>query len=145
MKRKPLTTQDTFRSNLRMLLQVTGWSNNELSRRAGLDEEGKPRVSGRYVGMLLAGEYTPTIDVTEAIGAAFGLNGWHMIRPGLQYDLAKSGKLDQLLDNFSRAPEHSQEYVQRTLERDAPADPEPDGDNKPTPASAGAKRVAKKR
>lgn len=140
MKKKPASTQETFRANLRMLLQAIGWSNAELSRRAGKNEQGDPRVSGRYIGMLLAGDYIPTIEITEAIGEAFGLNGWHMIRPGLQYDLAKSGKLDQLLDNYSRAPEHSQEYVQRTLERDVP----PDDDSDP-PTTPRLPRVVRKR
>jgi len=113
MHRRKAPVKDNFRRNLETLLNQFGWSNRELSRRTNGE------VSDRYIGMLRAGDYVPTIEMAESIGQAFGLDGWHMIRPNLVYELAKSGQLDRLLDGYCESERKARDYIDSIIEREA--------------------------
>lgn len=69
--------------------------------------------------MLVQGTCVPTIDVADQIGAAFDLTGWDMITPNLQQDLAKSGRLQRLVQNFMADPPETQTYIESVARRDA--------------------------
>jgi len=111
MKRPP--PRETFRANLASLLKLTGWSNRELAARTNQG------VSDRYIGKLLIGECSPTIDAAETIGQAFGLTGWDMITPNLDLELARSGRLRELVANYLADPAETRAYIDAVAKRDA--------------------------
>lgn len=145
MPKTRLTTQDNFRENLRKLIAVHGISNRELARRTN------GRVSDRYIGMILNGDYVPTIEMAQYIGEAFGLTGWHMIMPNLPYELARTGKLDRFVEGLPNTPADTQEYIAGIIAREAaapydvPKSAEEDGPNiPPAPAAPPARPRRKK-
>lgn len=69
--------------------------------------------------MLVQGTCVPTIDVADYIGAAFELTGWDMITPNLHFELAKSGRLQRLVQNFMADPAETQAYIESVAKRDA--------------------------
>lgn len=108
--KKP-TTAETVAANIKMLMQKTGINAPALSK--------KSHVPVRTIYSIIKLERTPGIDTTDDIAKAFGLNGWHLLMPGLQYDIIKNGALDKLIEDYSHCPEKSQEYINMVAERDA--------------------------
>lgn len=104
-------TAETFASNLKMLLDVTGMKKDEVGKKAG--------ISGRYISMLINGERTPTVMVADDIAAAFGISVLEMLRPGLVYDTAKAGGLTKVLDAYAAASDSTKQYVDEVLRREA--------------------------
>lgn len=99
-----------FVSNLKNLLGITKIKKTDVARKAN--------VSLRYIDKLLSYENYPTIEVAEGIGSAFGLTGWQMIMPDLHYELAKSGKLESLISEFSESSKTTQDFVTDVLHRE---------------------------
>lgn len=110
MKTRPSTT-DTLITNLRALMEATGIKKPELAKKSG--------VSERMIAYLMAKERTPTVDVAEALGKVFGLTGWQLILPGLPIELAKNGRLEKLVKNYSKLSVNGREFVDRVAEREA--------------------------
>lgn len=109
--RKRTSTSDTLVTNLRELMRITKIRKPDLAKKSG--------VSERMIGYILAKERTPTVDTAEALGQAFGLNGWQLIMPGLPIHLAKNGHLDKLVKNYARLTDEGREYVDRVAEKEA--------------------------
>lgn len=99
-----------FVNNLKYLLEITDIHKMDLAKKAG--------VSSRYIDYLLKYEKYPTIGIAESIGNAFGLNGWHMILPNLDYELCKNGNVDKLLQEFTSSSKVTQDYVSEVLNRE---------------------------
>lgn len=97
--------------NLRLLMRATSIKKKQLAQKSG--------VSERMIGYILAKEKTPTVDVTDAIAKAFGLEGWQLMIPGVKADLAKSGKLSKLMHNYAIASDNGREYIDRVAEQEA--------------------------
>lgn len=76
-------------------------------------------VSERSIGYILAGERTPSIKTAESIAKAFGLEGWHLIMPGLKSDLIKNGTLNKLITNYSRSSGEGKKYIDRVAEQES--------------------------
>jgi transcriptional regulator with XRE-family HTH domain len=100
-----------FVRNLKYLLEITDMHKNDIAKKAG--------VSARYIDYLLKYEKYPTIEIAENIGQAFGLNGWHMILPDLDYELGKNGKLDEVLKEFTKSSKVTQDFVTEVLHKNA--------------------------
>lgn len=98
-----------FVTNLKYLLEVTVMQKSELAMKSG--------ISARYIDYLLKFEKYPTIEMAENIGKSFGLSGWHMILPNLNYELGKNGKLEELLKEFTNSSKVTQDYVSEVLHR----------------------------
>lgn len=98
-----------FVKNLKYLLEITGMHKNDVAKKSG--------VSSRYIDYLLNFDKYPSIEVAENIGQAFGLNGWHMILPDLDYELGKNGNLEELLKDFTDSSKVTQDYVFEVLHR----------------------------
>ena len=98
-----------FVNNLKCLLDVTNISKAQLAKTSG--------VSARYIDFLLKYERYPTIEIAEKIGLAFGLSGWLMIMPNLNYSIAQNGKIDDLIKKFSESSLVTQSYVSEVLHR----------------------------
>lgn len=98
-----------FVTNLKYLLEITGMHKTELAQKSG--------ISARYIDYLLKYEKYPTIEMAENIGRSFGLSGWHMILPDLNYELGKNGKLETLLKEYTSSSKVTQDYVSEVLHR----------------------------
>lgn len=108
IKKHPKTVH-CFVRNLKYLLQITGMHKNDVAKKSG--------VSSRYIDYLLNFDKYPSIEVAENIGQAFGLDGWHMILPNLDYELGKNGKLAELLKDFTESSKITQAYISEVLNR----------------------------
>lgn len=108
VKKHPYTVI-CFVNNLNYLLDITRIHKKDVAKKAG--------VSARYIDYLLAYRKYPSIEVAENIGRAFGLNGWHMILPNLDYELGRNGKLEELLKEYTGSSKVTQEYVSEVLHR----------------------------
>lgn len=111
MRRTVKQTARAFFANLRMLMVETGLDVDEVSRRSG--------VPKRTVYSYVREERTPSIENAEAIGGAFGLTGWQMILPNLRADLARSGALDKLIQDYSAASEDGRRSISRVADTEA--------------------------
>lgn len=103
-------TADTVVTNIKYLLEECKWSVARLEA-----ESGVPR---RTIYSILNRERTPGIDTADDIAKAFGLDGWHLLKPNLRYDLAKNGHLDKMIDAYNTATEMTRDYVDMVLERE---------------------------
>lgn len=110
MKNRPKTV-DTLVKNLRELMKATGMTAKELAAKSG--------VSERMIGYIFAGERTPTVEVADSLAGPFGLTGWQLLIPGLHVDIAKTGKLGQLVHNYSSASDEGRQYIDRVAEQEA--------------------------
>lgn len=111
-KKHPKTVVN-FVENLRHLIEGHIISKADLEKKSG--------VSGRHIDFMLKYERYPSIEVADKIGSALGLTGWQMLIPGLPYDLAKSGKIDSLIREYSESSKATQDYVSEVLHRERKA------------------------
>jgi transcriptional regulator with XRE-family HTH domain len=98
-----------FVKNLKYLLEITGMHKKELALKSG--------VTARYVDYLLNYDKYPSIEVAENIGQAFGLSGWHMILPDMDYELGRNGRLEELLKDYTGSSKVTQDFVSEVLHR----------------------------
>lgn len=110
MAKRP-NTAAVFVANMKALLESTGMSTTDLAKTSG--------VSLRMVNYILTGERKPSAEVADAIGRAFGVTGWQMLIPSLNVDLARRGKLEQLVERYSVADEQAQDYIDLIAKREA--------------------------
>lgn len=104
-----MTTKDYLARNILMLLDINQWSKKQLAKRAG--------ISDRMVAYLVNKERSATIDVADAIGKAFGINGWLMISPYLTPESYKS--LEKLNSDFAATTREGREHIKMVAEREA--------------------------
>lgn len=110
MKTKPNPT-DTLVINLRALMRANKIKTPQLATQSG--------VSIRMIKYILAGERKPTVELANALAKPFGITGWQIIMPGLPIELAKSGRLDKLIHNYSESQEKGRTYIDRVAEHEA--------------------------
>jgi transcriptional regulator with XRE-family HTH domain len=104
------STAETVVKNIKMLLDESGWKVPQLSKISG--------VPKRTIYSILSMDRVPGIDTTDDIARAFGLTGWHLLMPDLHYELAKSGKLAVLIDDFFKSSQTTQDYIADVLKRE---------------------------
>lgn len=104
------STQESIINNIRMLLKEFHWRVPQLELKSGV-----PRTT---IYSILNKNRIPGIDTTDQIAQAFGLTGWELLYPNLTADLAKRGKLEQLIDQYSNASQAAQDYVNEILNRE---------------------------
>lgn len=107
MNKRP-TPADNLIANLIMLLDVTGMKKTELAKKSGIGK--------RTVYCILNRERGASIQMAADLAGAFGLNGWDIIKPELNYDLAKSGKLDELIEQYSKSTEGGRKTIDSVAE-----------------------------
>lgn len=108
---KRLKPAEVLAKNLQMLIDETGLKIAELSRRSG--------VSERMIRYILDQDRTASIDIVESLAAVFKLDGWHLVMPGLKLDLARTGKLQKLIGDYSVSSSEGREYIERVAEHEA--------------------------
>ena len=106
---------DTLSTNIQHLLDTTGLTLREVERRSG--------VTTRMLRYVLKKKRTPTAQVLDDIASAFGLTGWHLMIPNLPTDLAKSGRLEKLMENYAASSEPGRAYIDHIAEHEARYNP----------------------
>lgn len=104
-------TAEYLARNLAHLMEITGWSAKEVSKRSG--------VSPRMVSYMLTMERVASIEIAEDVARAFNLEGWHMIMPNLPADLEQSKALRKLVDDYIESSDDGKEMIARIAEREA--------------------------
>lgn len=105
--KRPATRQ-TLARTLRLLMEKSGLSEAEVSRRSG--------VSKKSVNNMLNARHAPNLDHVDAVASVFGLNLWHMILPNLPDELIASKSIDDLIAHYSRADQRGRESIDRVAE-----------------------------
>lgn len=116
--------------NLRVLQQISGYSNAEIARRAGTG------VSPGTVGGILNARHMPGIDKVGRIAKVFGLSTYHLLMPDFRPDIIKNGRFDKIYrayvesdDDGRRVMESFAEYSARR--KDSPSN-DPNGESPQT-------------
>ncbi len=94
--------------NLKMLLAKTGMPKTELAKKSG--------IGVRTIYCILSRERGASIQMADDLAQAFRLSGWDIIRPDLDYDLAKTGHIDSLIKNYSLASPRGRETIDAVAE-----------------------------
>lgn len=103
--------RETLAHNVKVLMDHKGWSQPELARRSG--------VSQRSISDLLGYKKGSTTTTIDRIAAAFGLDGWVLLVPGLPKELLESGRLSKLVGSYSSANKKGREYIDKAAEVEA--------------------------
>lgn len=108
---KKLHTRERLSRNLKMLLRLAGWSQNKLAEKTG--------VSQRTISGIINMEVSPSVDTAEALAEGFGLTGFNLISENLPNDLERCKSIRELVDNYLKSDEGSQDYLLHVAEREA--------------------------
>lgn len=109
-KRAANDTRATVAANLRALLTLRDWSEHDLARKSG--------VSQKAINNILHRRTAASIETTEALAAAFGLKGWHLLIPRLTVELLTSSSLSNLVDDWISATPEGRDIIQRIASRE---------------------------
>lgn len=104
-----MNTKDYLARNIQMLMALNGWNKVTLAKRAG--------ISDRMVAYLINKERAATIEVADAIGKAFGINGWLMISPHLTPESYKS--MEKLNQDYASTTQQGREHIEMVADREA--------------------------
>lgn len=115
----------TLATNLKRLMTL---ANNMSARKLS----GLSGVSDRYIGMILNRDHQPTVEIAEALAKPFGLTGWQLIMPNLDIDLAKSGKLTELIHKYQTSSKQTRALFDFLVAQEAANDEGPQDDPPPT-------------
>lgn len=89
-----------------------GYTQKGLADRAG--------VSQRTISNLLDPEkHSPTLESVDAVAAAFGLEGWHLIIPTLVDDLEGDTSIASMVKAYMRSSQNGKRHILRVAEREA--------------------------
>ena len=110
MKNRPHTTE-IISKNLRALMDMQKVSVAELAKMSG--------VSPRMIQYVLDRERTPSVEIADDLGTALGVTGWLLMLHDLDYALAKSGRISDLIKNYMDDPDETRVYLDSVAKRDA--------------------------
>lgn len=110
MKKRPHTTE-VISKNLRALMDLQKMSVSELAKASG--------VSPRMIQYVLDRERTPSVEIADDLGVALGVTGWLLMLHDLDYALAKSGRISDLIKNYMDDPDDTRAYLDSVAKRDA--------------------------
>jgi transcriptional regulator with XRE-family HTH domain len=104
--------RETLARNINALMTRRNMVQHDLARASG--------VSQRTVSNLCNPDGpSPTLDSVDAVAAAFGLEGWHLIMPTLIDDLSGDTTIAGLFDAYSHATAEGKRHILRVAEREA--------------------------
>lgn len=102
----------TLAENLHALMRRHELTQTALAKRAG--------VSQRTVSNLLDPEkHSPTLESVDAVAAAFGLEGWHLIMPSLMDDLNGETSIAAMVKAYNESSPDGKRHILRVAEREA--------------------------
>lgn len=96
-------------------MTIRDWNQVELAKKSG--------VSQRMISSILSKESGCSVETADALAHAFGLNGWHLIMPGLTEDLLKSGAVQDLLDSYVNASPEGRALIDAMALRESKLSP----------------------
>ncbi len=99
----------TLQRNLKALLVEFKMTGPELAAKAKLDR--------KTINNFLNARYDPQPEKVQQIADVFGLTAWHLIMPGLDVKLARTGGLDDIIRLFSMATADDRETFKKLFER----------------------------
>lgn len=105
------TSKKILALNLDALMKSRDWSARELSRRTNGE------VSDRYIGMLLEEQYNASVEVIDELAAAFGLQGWQLMVPGVPADPRAARHFNNMVQSYLVADEDTQAFMEHVAER----------------------------
>jgi len=68
---------------------------------------------------ILSGRHSISIDKAEAIAAAYGLDGWHLLLRDLPNDLQGSPSISRLVDAYIHSNKDGRDLIDRIAERES--------------------------
>lgn len=110
MKQRPKTSV-TIALNIKKLADGQNMTMDEVAKRAG--------VTKRAIHYILNGERVPSIEMADAIGRALNVTGWQLLIPNLAEDLARTGRLEHMIEDYMKDPAETQRYIESVARRDA--------------------------
>ncbi|MES1954808.1 hypothetical protein SAHY_09498 [Salinisphaera hydrothermalis EPR70] len=90
---------------------LKGWSQGRLSQKSG--------VSQKSISNILNQEKQPTLGTVDKLAAAFDLNLWHVMLPGMPDELVDSPSVERLFECYTKASDQGRHYINRVAEREA--------------------------
>lgn len=98
-------------ANVAYLMAKHGDTQATLAKRAG--------VTQSNVFYVVKTDRNVRLDTVEAIAAAYGLSGWHLINPKLPTDLLESPSLSRLVDSYINTSPEGRALIDAIAEREA--------------------------
>ena len=80
-------------------------------RYADIERMSDRPCSGSYVGLLVRGERTPTIEVLSALANMIKLNAADMLNPTLPEDYAEENNLAEVVKHYLDANEEGRNHI----------------------------------
>lgn len=102
--RSPMAGKKAIRAvlaaNLIALMDKRGWTQKQLEAKSG--------VSQRHISSLRRGTADCTTEILDALGTAFGIEGWLLLVPGLPVEMLDSPEVPMLVQRYIRGASASQ-------------------------------------
>lgn len=108
---KVTNPRQTLADNLAHLMKAEKLSQAKLAARSG--------VAQHTISDIMNQKSAATLDTVSTLAAAFGLDMWHLLMPGLPDELKKSEAVPRLYANYARASEEGRRYIEIAAEREA--------------------------
>lgn len=99
--------------NVYALRTHRGWTQGELSRRAGGDP-GQTSISATERGV-----YAATLDTIQSLAEAFGVEPWLLLVPGLDPGAIDAGRVDAILKAYLSLPDDARAQLDRVAEAES--------------------------
>lgn len=97
--------------NVRYLMAKHGDSQKSLADRSG--------VSQSNISYVVSSDRHVRLDTVDAIAAAYGLEGWHLINPNLPQDLLESATLKRLITTYINSSPEGRALIDAVAERES--------------------------
>lgn len=103
-------TRQSVAKNLQVLMAHAGWSQRDLAAKA--------KVSQRQISNILSQATSCSVETADALAAAFGLQGWHLLLPNLPDDLAESPSIARLVEAYIGSDPAGRAYLNSIADRE---------------------------
>lgn len=110
--RMKLSARQIVSENLKNLMESdekNKISQAELKRRSGVDQ--------RYIGRILAREYSVSVDILDKLARAFDLQAWQLLVPGLD---PTNPPINHITESEKRLYERLKEAARMVMEDQSP-------------------------
>jgi len=108
--KKP-TTRDVVIANIRELMIVHDDTTYALAKRSGLAQSS--------IMNILSGRHKISVENADAIAAAYGLEGWHLLLRDLPNDLRGSPAISRLVNAYIHSKPEGRQYIDSVAERES--------------------------
>ena len=106
-----MPTKQVVIENIRRLMSHNEDTTYSLAERSGVPQS--------TVVNMLSGKHKISIETTEQIAQAYGLEGWHLLMRNLSDDLLHSSRLAKLCERYLAASSEGRAYIDSVAERES--------------------------